>query len=40
MAPTTPYIEVKRVLEEDLGRKLEDVFSEFSEKPVASASLA
>ena len=39
-APTTPYDEVKRVLEEDLGRPLEQVFSEFSERPVASASLA
>ena len=39
-APTTPFNEVKRVLEEDLGRPLEQVFSEFSERPVASASLA
>lgn len=39
-APTSPIEEVKRVLEEDLGRPLSEVFSEFSEKPVASASLA
>lgn len=39
-APTSPIDEVKRVLEEDLGRPISEVFSEFSETPVASASLA
>ena len=39
-APTTPYSEVKEVLERDLGRKIEEIFSEFSQTPVASASLA
>ena len=40
MAPTTPLNDVKRILEEDLGRPLSEVFSEFSDLPVASASLA
>ena len=39
-APTTSFEDVKKVLEHELGRKIEDVFSEFSETPVASASLA
>ena len=39
-APTSPFKEVRRVVTEDLGRPLEEVFSEFSETPVASASLA
>ena len=38
--PTSPFKDVKQVVEGDLGRKLEDVFSEFEETPVASASLA
>ena len=38
--PTSLYKDMKRVLEDELGRKIEDVFSEFSETPVASASLA
>lgn len=39
-APTSPYKEVRRLILEDLGRPLEEIFSEFSETPVASASLA
>ena len=39
-APTTGFEDVKQVVEEDLGMHLEDVFSEFSPTPVASASLA
>ena len=40
MAPTSPIKAVRQVLEEDLGQPIEEVFSEFSEKPIASASLA
>jgi len=39
-APTTSFERVKRVVEEDLGKPLDQVFSEFCETPVASASLA
>jgi ubiquinone biosynthesis protein len=35
-----PFAEMRPVLEESLGRPLPEVFSEFDEKPAASASLA
>jgi len=35
-----PFTEVRRKLEEQLGRPLERLFSEFDEKPLAAASLA
>lgn len=38
-APTTPFPDVKAIVELELDRPLSDVFSEFSEKPLASASL-
>ena len=38
-APTTSFIDVRSIIEEETGRKLEDLFSEFAEKPIASASL-
>jgi len=38
-APTTKYEDVKAIIEDELGKKIEDVFSEFEEKPIASASL-
>ena len=38
-APRTKYDDVKQIVELELGQKLEDVFSEFAEKPLASASL-
>lgn len=38
-APKTPFNDVKAIIESDLGCKLEDHFSEFDEKPLASASL-
>jgi len=38
-APTTKYEDVKAIVEFELGKKIEDVFSEFEEKPIASASL-
>ena len=40
MAPTSPTKAVRQVVEEELGRPIEEVFSSFSEKPIASASLA
>ena len=38
-APKTSYEDVKSIVELELGKKLEDIYSEFDEKPVASASL-
>lgn len=38
-APTTSFADVRTIVEEETGRKLEDTFSEFGEKPIASASL-
>ena len=35
-----PFERVKVVYEHDVGCKIEDMFSEIDEKPVASASLA
>lgn len=39
-APPTPFDDVRRVVERDLGRRLEDVFSSFARVPFAAASLA
>lgn len=38
-APTTPYADVKAVVEKELGKPLSEVFTDFEEKPIASASL-
>lgn len=38
-APTTDFVDVRRIVEEESGCKLEDLFSYFEEKPIASASL-
>jgi predicted unusual protein kinase regulating ubiquinone biosynthesis (AarF/ABC1/UbiB family) len=38
-APTTNFVDVRAIVEEETGRKLEETFSEFGEKPIASASL-
>ena len=38
--PPEPFSTVRRVVEEDLGRSLEDVFSEFHPEPLAAASIA
>lgn len=38
-APTTNFEDVRSIIETETGKKLEDIFSEFSEKPLASASL-
>ena len=39
-APTSEFKEVKRVFEETTGKKLEDMFTTFHEKPISSASIA
>ena len=39
-APFSSFEDVKQIVEEDLGCKMEEVFSEFEENPIASASLA
>ncbi len=38
-APVTKYEHVKGIFEEEMGCKIEDVFSEFEQEPLASASL-
>lgn len=38
--PISPFEEVKAILEEETGKRLEEMFSEFEEKPLASASMA
>ena len=38
-APRTDFADAKKIVELELGKKLEDVYSEFNEKPLASASL-
>ena len=35
----SPFVEVRALIEEELGRPLEEVYDEFSEVPVASASV-
>ncbi|KAJ1362213.1 hypothetical protein KIN20_021688 [Parelaphostrongylus tenuis] len=39
-APEASYEDIVYVVESELGKKISDVFSEFSEKPVGAASLA
>ena len=38
--PPRPFDEIRTVVDEDFGKPLEKIFSEFSTEPVASASLA
>ncbi len=38
-APKTSFQDVRKIVESELGQKLETVFSSFEEKPLASASL-
>src|SRR5882724_647931 len=38
--PPFPFDEVRKAIAEDFGRPLEEIFSKFSEEPVASASIA
>lgn len=39
-APPSSFENVRELVETSLGKKLEDMFSYFSEKPIASASIA
>ncbi len=38
--PTFPTVEARALIEKELGRPVEEVFSEFGREPVAAASLA
>lgn len=38
--PSLPFPRIKAVIESELGKPLEELFSEFSEEPLASASIA
>ncbi len=38
--PAEPFSVVKQIIEDDLGRKLHDVFYRFDQKPLAAASIA
>ncbi|MGH2866995.1 MAG: AarF/UbiB family protein, partial [Solirubrobacteraceae bacterium] len=38
-APTVTFKDMRKVIEEELGEKLADVFEEFDEEPVAAASI-
>ena len=37
--PTTPFEEMREVIEGELGKPLEEVYSEFNEEPIGSASI-
>ncbi|HET8976585.1 MAG TPA: AarF/ABC1/UbiB kinase family protein [Solirubrobacteraceae bacterium] len=38
-APTVTFKDMRRVIEDELGEKLSDVFAEFDEEPIAAASI-
>lgn len=38
--PLTPFPKMKEVLEQELGKPIETIFSSFEQKPIASASMA
>lgn len=38
--PAFPFAEVRRIVEQDLGRPLEEIYADFEETPVAAASVA
>jgi ubiquinone biosynthesis protein len=38
--PPQPFADVRRIVEEDLGRSIEDLFSSFDREPLAAASIA
>ena len=38
--PTVGFEVVKRIVEEDLGRPIDDLFASFDKEPLASASIA
>ena len=37
--PVTPFEEIKKVIEEELGQPLDEVYSDFNEEPLGSASI-
>ena len=37
--PVTPFEEMRKVIEEELGKPLEEIYSEFNEEPLGSASI-
>jgi ubiquinone biosynthesis protein len=37
--PVTPFDEIRKVIEDELGQPLEEVYSEFNEEPLGSASI-
>jgi predicted unusual protein kinase regulating ubiquinone biosynthesis (AarF/ABC1/UbiB family) len=39
MAPTVAFKDMRKVIEQDLGAKLGDVFEDFDEEPIAAASI-
>jgi predicted unusual protein kinase regulating ubiquinone biosynthesis (AarF/ABC1/UbiB family) len=39
MAPTVAFKDMRKVIEQDLGAKLGDLFEEFDEEPIAAASI-
>src|SRR5690349_8574109 len=38
-APTVPFKDMRKVIEQDLGEKLRDAFADFEEEPLAAASI-
>src|SRR5579872_2514610 len=38
--PAEPFVTVRRIVEEDLGRPLDDIFAVFEVSPLAAASIA
>ena len=38
-APKSSFEDVKSIVEEELGQKIDDLFSHFEKTPIASASL-
>jgi aarF domain-containing kinase len=39
-APRTPFSDVKKIVESEIGRPMSEIFDYFEEEPLASASLA
>jgi len=39
-APESPIADIKQIIAADMGQSVEDLFSNFEERPIASASLA
>ena len=39
MAPTVAFEDMRKVIEDDLGERIDDLFSEFGEEPIAAASI-